>query len=389
LESNSWVYVQSDGRYIPSGGGAGATTRIFVDGAPVGNASVTDWSVSKSPQQHSYNNIGAVFLGAGLHTVELHTSSQNSRSFTIGAESNLSALVTPANAVGVATRGADSGVVSHNVAGLSDTSILPTVAHVNIAIDGGGGQPVVALSSARIFRWGNAGDPLTTIALDGSTLPNNEASWSDNDMYDYAENQAPFFTQAFLPSVAGVHTASLVSSALPYGVGQPANTVQYQVGADSTLVTLTGGMSVVGAAPSPADPNNVGDYICVATSQGWAGCPPVGSDVIVAEGDIVIPAGHNGVVLISGKTRIQADASDPGGQGLLYLTIDGIRRGSLGAQQLAAPSSVSTRTLGTSYLATGGEALTPGVHHVVLHASITGTFIHLAMTRDLPLIWFD
>jgi hypothetical protein len=161
------------------------------------------------------------------------------------------------------------------------------------------------------------------------------------------------------------------------------------MGADSTLVTLTGGMSVVGAAPSPTDAHNVANYICVATSQAWAGCPAIGSDVVVAEGDIVVPAGHNGVVLVSGKTRIQADASDPGGQGFLYLTIDGIRRGSFGAQQLAAPSSVSTRTLGTSYLATGAEALTPGTHHVVLHASTTGTFIHLAMTRGLPLIWFD
>jgi hypothetical protein len=388
LGTGSWVYVQSDGRYFPSGGGAIATTRIFIDGVPVGNASVTDWSVSKSPQQHSYNNIGALLLGPGSHTIELHASSQNSNSFTIGAESNLIALVNPASSVAVANRGMDSGVVSHNVGGLDGTAVLPTVTHINLPVTGQG-QPVIALSSARIYRWGNAGDPLTTIAWDGSTLPNNQASWSDNDMYEYAENQAPFFTQAFLPGTTGAHTASLVSSALPYGVGQPPDNVQYRVGADSTLVTLTGGMSVAGAASAPSDAHNVTNYLCVATNQGWPGCPTVGSDVVVAEGDIIVPSGHNGVVLVTGKTRIQADSSDPGGQGFLYLTIDGIRRGSLGVQQLAAPSSVSTRTLGTSYLATGAEALTPGTHHVVLHASTSGSFIHLAMTRDLPLIWFD
>jgi hypothetical protein len=384
LAENGWVYLQSDGRYIPSGA-AIATTQIFVDGSPVSNASVTDWSVSKSPQQHSYNNIGAIFLPAGSHAVQLHASSQNSRSFTIGAGSNLSILVKPAATVATGIRGSDSGTVSPNTAGLTTTSILPIVNHVNVAVDGGSGQPFVALSSARIFRFGNAGDPLTSIALDGATLPNNQASWSDNDMYEYAENQAPFFTQAFIPSLLGAHTASLASSALPYS----GENVQYRVGADSTLVALTGGMTVVGAAAAPSDSHNVTNYICVATSQGSPGCPAIGTDVVVAEGDIVVPAGHNGVVLVSGKTRIQADASDLGGQSLVYLTIDGIRRGSLGAQQLASPSAVSTRTIGTSYLATGAAALTPGIHHVVLHAVTSGNFIHLAMTRDLPLIWFD
>lgn len=384
LSQDSWVYLQSDGRSIPSGA-AIATTQIFVDGSPASNASVTDWSVSKSPQQHSYNNIGAIHLSAGSHTVQLHASSQNSRSFTIGAGSNLSVLVSPASSVASGMRGSDSATIAPNVAGLTATSNLPVVSHVDLPVDGGSGKPFVALSSARIFRFGNAGDPLTTIAIDGGTLPNNQASWSDNDMYEYAENQAPFFTQTFIPSLAGAHTASLVSSALPYA----GENVQYRIGADSTLVTLTGGMTVVGAASAPTDPHNVTNYICVATSQGSPGCPAIGVDVVVAEGDIVVPAGHNGVVLVTGKTRIQADASDPGGQSLVYLTIDGVRRGSLGAQQLASPSSVSTRTIGTSYLATGAEALTPGAHHVVMHAATSGNFIHLAMTRDLPLIWFD
>lgn len=384
LAANSWVYIQSDGRYIPSAA-AIATARIFVDGAPVGNASVTDWSVSRSTQQHSYNAIAAVFLSAGSHTVQLHAASQNSQSFTMGAQSNLSVLVNPASSVSTAMRGTDSATISPNVSGLSTTSVLPTVAHVNIAVGGSSGQPTVLLSSARIYRFGNAGDPLTTITLDGNSLPNNQASWSDNDMYEYAENQAPFFTQAFIPSLVGSHTATLASSALPYS----GEKVQYRVGADSTLVALTGGMSVVGAAAAPSDSHNVTNYLCVGTSQGWSGCPAIGSDVIVAEGDIVVPAGHNGVVLVTGKTRIQADASDPGGQGFLYLTIDGVRRGALGVQQLASPSSSSTRTIGTSYLATGANALSPGTHHVVLHASTTGNFIHLAMTRDLPLIWFD
>jgi hypothetical protein len=387
LNEPSWVYLQSDGRAFPSNGAALGVLSITVNGGMVGNASVIDWSQSNSSKQHSFNVIGAAFLGAGAHTISLRANSGTSQTFTVGADSNLSSLIKPANTVSTASRGSDSNVVSHNVNGLTSTSVLPTVAHINVPVNGSAGSPLVLLSSARIYRWGNAGDPLTTIGLDGNTLPNNQASWSDNDIYEYAEHQAPFFTHALIENFSGQHTASLLSTALPYLSGS--NNVQYRMGGDSTLIALQGGMSVVGAAPAPTDPNNVTNYLCIASDQGWPGCPAVNTAALIAQADLVVPAGHNGVVLFTGKTRIQADGSDPGGTVLMYLTIDGAQRGSWGVQELAAPSPVSTRTMGASYLATGGQALTPGVHRVALYAHAIGSFKHLSVTRDLPLIWFD
>lgn len=389
LPAPTWVYLQSDGRVWPSGGGSYPAIWIAVDGATASNLSVVDWSASKSPQQHSYNTIGAVYLQAGTHTFTLHAKSLNSHSFTLGAASNLDVLVDPASTVSMASPGTDTGVLSYNVAGLNGQSVLPTQSQANISVNGNNGSTLVALASSRIYEWGNQGDPLITIGLDGSTLPNDQASWSDNDMYVYAEKQAPFFAHAFVSGLSSTtHDVSLLTTAIPYTGGQ-SNTVQYRMGGDSRVIALQGGMAVAGSAPQATDAHNVLNYICVATSSAWAGCPSVGENVVLAQADIVIPQGHNGVVLITGKTRVQGDSADPGGVAYLFLTVDGVQMGSLGVQQLASPDSVSTRTMGTSYLASGSHALSLGTHHVILYGKATGNFRHLAMTRDIPLIWFD
>ena len=388
VSTPSWIFIESDGRVYPSGGYSIADVWINVDGAMKSNASVVDWSKSSDAQQHSYNAIGAVYVSAGQHTISLIAQSLNSPTFTIGAGSNLSTVIAPAPTVGVAALGADTSTLSFNTAGLTGTSVLPTSPEVTLNVNGANGSSVIALTSARNYEYGNPGDPLVTVTFDGATLPNNQASWSDNDMYSEAENQAPFFSQAYIPNVSStIHAVSLAASALPYSGGMT-NTVQYRMGADSTLVTLQG-MEVSGSASFVSDAHNVTNYICVGTNQGWSGCPTVGTAVPIAESDIVIPPGHNGVVFITGKTRIQADSSDAGGTAALYLTIDGIQVGSTGIQQLKSPDSVSTRTLSASYLATGAKALSVGTHHVVLYGSVTGSFIHAAMTQDLPLLWFD
>ena len=179
----SWIYVQTDGRVYPSGGKAIADVWIDVDGAMKSNASVVDWSKSSDLQQHSYNAIGAVYVGAGQHTVSVIAQSLNSLSFTVGATSNLSTVVGPATTVSVASLSTDTSTLSFNTAGLTSTSILPTSPIVTLDVNGANGSPVIALASARNYENGNAGDPLSTITLDGATLANNEASWSDNDLW--------------------------------------------------------------------------------------------------------------------------------------------------------------------------------------------------------------
>jgi hypothetical protein len=389
LTSAQSVFVQTDGRVIPSGrGGAIAVVWIQIDGALVGNQSVVDWSKSTDSQQHSYNAIAAKTLAAGSHTITLNAATLNTSSFTIGARSNLATLLSPGKTIIQHKRGSDSGVLSYNTTGLSSESPLPHAEQVTNTVSGAAGSTVVVLASSRIYQYGNPGDPMTTISLDGLTQPNNVANWSDNDMNSGAENQAPFFTHALITGLnSKAHAVSLDTSAEPYAPGTKANVVQYKIAGDATLITLQG-MSIVGSVPLSNDPYNVANYLAVASSTGYPGFPVAGTAVPIAQGDIVIPAGDNGVVFIAGKTRVQGGTTDSGTV-LLYLTIDGVQQGSLGAQQLANPNGVSTRTISASYLATGTQALSTGTHHVVLYAQGNGTFKTLCVTADLPLIWFN
>lgn len=385
LSTPEWVYVESDGRFFPWSGNASASVWITIDGLIESNTSINDWTASTNPMQHSYNAIGAVFLSAGQHVVVLHGKSTNTASFKIGAQSNLSILINPSKIVTTASLGANSNTLNFDTSGLSSTSILPTIPQATVNIDGSNGLPVVALSSARNYLWGPAGDPLTTVTLDGSTLPNNEASWSDNDTFVGAETQAPFFTHAFIPSLTPtIHSLSLSTTEFPYA----GNVVQYRMAGDARIVALQG-MTVAGYAAAKSDAYNVANYVCIATSTGYGGCPNVGSQVIIAIGDIVIPKGHNGVVLITANTRIQGDDADAGGTVSLFFTIDGVEKGSYGIQQLGSPNGASTRTMSASFLTTGSDALTPGTHRVVLYGQATGNFLHLCMTEDLPIVWFD
>jgi hypothetical protein len=93
--------------------------------------------------------------------------------------------------------------------------------------------------------------------------------------------------------------------------------------------------------------------------------------------------------MIAAKARVQGDGADRGGTVTLWITVDGARRGSIGTQELRAPSSVSQRTISASYLAAGKLALRPGRHKVRVYGRADGDFVHLTLSRDLPLVWFD
>lgn len=388
LATSQYVYLQSDGRIIPNGP-AIAAMQITIDGTPVSNASVVDWSKSTNSQQHSYNVIGATYLAAGTHTAALTASAINS-AFSVGASSNLTVMTSPATSIQTSTLGQDVSSLGFNTNGIKRGAALPHTPILSQTVIGLN-QPVIALASGRIYLNRAPGDPLTTIYLDGQEPSNDKANWSDNDTYSGAENQSPFFNHAFynnLPS--GNHSITWEASALAYcednSCSGLANTVNFNVGALSELITLNGGLIVFGSAAIAADPNNRTNYIGVASNLGL---PAPNTDVTIAETTISIPASHNGVVLFTGKTRVQGDQSDLGGTALLWLTIDGNSVGSTGVQQIKYPNSVSTRTISTSYLATGAQALTPGSHKVALHGKGIGSFRTLSYTKDLPLIWFD
>jgi len=83
------------------------------------------------------------------------------------------------------------------------------------------------------------------------------------------------------------------------------------------------------------------------------------------------------------QARVQGDASDAGGKGSLRLKLNGTSVNSAAIQQLSALDSVRQRTIATSYLAAGAGALGPGEHLIQAIAKADGSFVHLAMVRDL------
>ncbi|WP_410210294.1 hypothetical protein [Aquirhabdus sp.] len=382
-----YVYLQSDGRAFPNGN-AIANLYITSNGTKVSNGSVIDWSISTNSQQHAFNTIGSVYIStAGTYTFNLVASSINGAPFYVGAGSNLAVVTRPATNVQTATLGSDSATLSFNTAGIKKGTPLPNQSLVSIAIPQSvANTPVIALASGRIYDGATYGDPLTSIYVNNGESANNVASWSDNDMWKGAENQAPFFNHAYLMSPASGTTVSWNASALPYCEDIAGtcpispNNVSYKVGGDSTLAVLSGGMSVVGAYATTGDSNNRTNYINIG--DGTA------APVSLLTTTINIPSNHNGIVFFTGKTRVQGDPADAGGTVSLWLQIDGVQYGNTAIQQLKSPDSVSTRTIGVNYLSLG-HRLSPGAHTVVLMGQAVGSFKHLSLTQDLPLIWFD
>ncbi|WP_155636239.1 hypothetical protein [Burkholderia stagnalis] len=392
LAAPIWVYTQSDGRVFPSGAAVAAMS-ISADGKTISNNSIVDWSKTTNAQQHSINVIGATYLGAGTHILKLTASTLNGAAFNVGAGTNLSVMTSPAQTVSVSKLSQDTATLSFDTSNIKVGTPLPNQPLLSQTLNAGG-QATVALASGRAFLDGAAGDPLTAIYLNGLEPASNIGSWADNDTYQGAENQSPFFNHAFYSQLPNQSIISWNASALPYcedgGCSGLVNNVKFKVGADSTLITLSGGMSVTGAYSTSASSYNRTNYIGVGSTQGWPGVPATGTDVALAQTQITIPAGHNGIVLVSGKSRVQGDESDQGGTVSMWISIDGVKRGSTGIQQIAYPNGASTRTIGASYLSSApAERLAPGSHTITLYGRADGNFKHLSMTRDLPLIWFD
>jgi|GEM_PF-3063440 len=390
LPSDAWVVVSSDGRYGPSGALA-ANVYITVDGGKVSNDSYIDWTHSTNPQQHCFNALGALVLDAGTHDVRL-VADVIDGAFYVGSGTNLAVMVHPAEQVSVRVLGQDSAAFAYTTAGIGDGTAPPhdpvatSVLALPVPTD------VVALASGRSYHAGSGagtyGDAMWGIHLDGSYVGNAAGLWTVNDLWTGAETQAPMFLHAFLPSLAaGQHGLSLDASEFPWGGDE--DTVQYRVGAGTRLITLAGGMTVRGSAPISQAQYDTTDYVGIGTDQGWPGVPAVGTDVVLSSADFDVPPGHSGVIMFVAKSRVQGDPSDDGGTVSLRLKLDGSFVGPVGIQQLAYPDAVSQRTIATSYLSAGAGALAPGHHTIQAVARADGSFVHLAMVKDLPLLWFD
>ncbi len=390
------LFVSAEGTFRPRGIGT-ANAFITVDGVKVSNDSVIDWRGSEAPVEHSFQVIASPKLGKGPHKIVLVA--DGSSPFTVEANSNLAIMTAPAENIFSDTIREDSGIVAVDTPpsknGETPLPYVP-IATVDVPVDK---NPIVVMAAGRSYYAGSKhmdyGDVMWGLWIDGTEAGANNATYADNDIWRGAELQAPMFVQGLFDQLpVGQHRISLGASAEPWSEKNGIDKVRYRVGAYTRVIALNGNMTVVGhvsAIEGEKEPlsYNRFPYKCVATSKNWPNCPPVGQDVTIASGIIDVPSGHNGIIFISAMTRLQGDSQDKGGRFVMWLTIDGVRKGSTGVQQLSPHSAVSTRTIPVSFLTTGKDALSPGKHTVELHAQIFGDFAHLSVTRNMPIMWFD
>jgi hypothetical protein len=390
LASSDTLLVESDGRYFPVGLSA-ADIRIVVDSQTISDDAFMDWRQSVNPQQHSFNVVGAVSINPGPHTVQL-LADYISGCYTVGADSNLSIMVHPAASVAVKALTADTRTFQFTTFGITPGIPTPFNVLVSNVLSLSSKEDIVALASGRSYRDASDGDSMWGIYFDWVNGGNTTSLWTVNDICTCAETQAPMFTHAFYPSVTGKHTISLGASEFPWQPFQPfqgENPASYRVGAGTRLVTLTGGMTVRGSAPTAKSDsfNNWYDWNEIGSNSDANF--PLGTDVRFASATFSVPSGHNGIVMFVAKSRVQADGSDLGGTVRLWISVDGQNLSSTGVQQLKFPNSQSQRTISASYLAAGARALKPGKHTVEVYTRADGSFLHVVLVHDLPLIWFD
>jgi hypothetical protein len=198
-----------------------------------------------------------------------------------------------------------------------------------------------AIGASRLTRGAHVVEPVGEPLAGGFTV----AAGSNLSVF-------AVFTHALFPPRSPHSWVSLDATEFPwFDAGGPLQNpiedgARYFVRPTAALVVLSGGLRVYGAAPALApghsDSNCTSlDYYCLASSSGFEGCEPVGSDVLIARSTVRVPAKRSGVVYFTAKTQVQGDNADPGGLVSLWLTVDGVRRGSTGVQEISAPSGVS------------------------------------------------
>lgn len=422
LTQNRGVLLVADGRFYPNGIARMPDFALEINGSKAASSqAVLDWVGSTNPVQHSFNVIAYQQLGAGTHTLRLTARNHPGRGtgkFIVGADTSMSVMVNPAPHVLVTKLGSDSGnidLATNQPPGVvikeGDPRPMVTLG-VNRPLGIASGTPVASLMSGRAYvacttqyqnntpastnsegdaAWGiyRSSSPYT--ANNQLCLGNDEASWSVNDLWRGAELQSPLYGHGYHLMNPGDELRLAVGELVfNDSINNFENAVCYRAGAGTQLISLYG-MQISGSAP--VDSSDCKTYVwnCVGSSIGWPGCPATGNAKVLAQKTINIPTGHNGIVFFSAKTRVQGAGTDSGNV-FLEIRVNGVRRGSVGVQQLKSPDGSSSRTLTASYLSADGPSssrLSPGNHTIQVVAYAQGTFDHVSATKDLPLVYFD
>lgn len=371
-----YVLPIADGRYYPYMYAGIAVVSIRIDGSEVYSSKARMDFRSNTGVQHSFNVIAPATLGPGNHTFELiayNDSSTPSARFYIGAYSGLSVMTDPAPNMQANSTWADSATMNFTTGNLPITTVdgFPTSELLGYQVSTAS-TPVLTLASGSSYLDGNpGGDAAWRIYVNGAPGSNTDGTWSANDVSVNGDLSAPMFAHA-MQTLTGTNTISLRLTEL---ILSPENPASYRVSANARLVSLWG-MQV-------AEKSYCSNTRTDAYQYDWASASELPTTTFT------LPAGHNGVVLFLAKSRVQGDPADVGGNASMRLRLDGVDVGTVAVQELKYPHSESTRTLSASYLAAGANRLAPGTHTIQVIGQISGSFAHLAFTKDVPLIIID
>ncbi len=388
------VLILADGALRPDGEQR-AVLHLAIDGHAEGSAAVLDWHGAHYPVTHGFRLLAAATVPPGQHRITLEAASDGSAGILPGA--TLSVLERPAAHLRQQMASPDTPVIEPDVpGGLTDADQLP---HTVFAQARAAGGPAIALAAGSVSYAGDGklhfGDAWWGLWLDGSEATANEASYADNDICRCAELTAPLALQGyFAGDRATGRVIGVGATAETWGAATGTNTVRYRVQPDSALVLLDGGMQVAGGLQVVDAAHGGGGvrrfpYYCAGSATGYTGCNQAGTPRVIGAGTVDVPPHHDRAILFSAALRIQGGSHDHGGRIEMWLELDGRRASAVAVQDLAPRSSVSTRTMTLSYLAGGATALAAGPHPVALVVRAAGDFQHLAVTRNVPLIWFD
>jgi hypothetical protein len=409
LTSPARVFINSDGFLLPTSWPSATEARVWidVDGAPVSSTSGIDWDGSVAPQPHAYNCVGGLTLLAGRHTVTLRAQGING-SVRLAAGANLSVFVNPAEHLIQRRTTAASAPVVTEFTGPQPTASrcswgeIPKQTILSLDMPTGD-LPVFVFGSSRIIRTANAGDSMIGLFHEPTsdrteTALQFRAQWSVQDLFPSAELSGSGFCQGVLHGTASPEYRprfALVATRFPPS-HQSSRKLGYQLGEGATLVALAGGLKVAGWAANTV--GNVCHAVCIGSSTGL--CNPLGTSVPVSNGRISIPAGHDGIVFIAAKLRMQGDPGDEASRVIAELRLNGQRVGSRAVQGIGGwlggwDTAQSQRTLAVSYLTTGAAALPPGDHTVELVMRVEALSNpplteRMSVWDDDPyLVWFD
>jgi hypothetical protein len=386
------VFIYSDGILIPSSNNRPAVQLgLYLNGALISNLARLDYAGADPREKHGYTLIAAQqSLPVGTHQLELRAVATGASNGPLTLSGNLSVMPLP---VGTDLRSThsntDSGVLAfttgHIAAGPNDDRSmtpepLPHSLLFGHQLNTPAGQPIVSFAAGTYKQSGHDGDPLVGLWFNGAQSNSTQASWAINDLCRCAELVSPFMLHGVHSGTGAPANIMLGGAELYFSDQNAENPVRYRVESNSRVISFTAG-ALSGVSSGQLSHGNTSMLNTVPTAN---------IDQVLATRTLVIPPKHDGEVFLSGKSRL---FGGPGrGEGRLSLRINGNTVGLPGEQSCGSINNgcVSTRTLSTSYLATGANRLAPGTYTVELIGRFnTSTGTQHFMSVDGALLSFD